>query len=423
MTSIGKEKRKLKILFISQYFYPEQFSNNAIAKELVGRGHSVAVVTCVPNYPQGKFFAGYSNKVKRTEYWEGVEISRAWTIARGSSRIRLLANFLTYPISALLRIKQIGRGDSDVSFVSMPSPLFQALAGIWAKRIWRIPTVYWVQDLWPETIQYLLNIKNKSLLKLLNAICGWIYRAADIVMVQSPAMIPLVERHGVPSKKIRVLSNTAAILHRPYCPRDFPDVRVLLPKGKFCVLFAGNVGESQGLEVLADAAHKLRDREEIAFVIVGNGRALPHFQNRVNELGLGDKFTFCGRRPEQEIPAFLSHADCLFFSLRDFPNFALTLPYKVQTYLASARPIVASVAGEGARVVREARAGLTCPPEDGEALARIIGEMADLSPERRASMGENGRRYFERFFSPEVVYGTLEDALMEAASGRGVGGA
>ena len=408
----------LKVLLISQYFFPEQFSNNGIAKELVIRGHAVTAVPCVPNYPAGVFFDGYGNAARRDEQWEGVNIRRVRTVARGESKFRLMLNYLVYPFSALWRISRTEAKRADVSFVSMPSPLFQAFAGIWARWAWGIPTVYWVQDLWPETVQYLFNLKDGWFLKLLDKICGWLYRKADIVMVQSPAMIPLVERHGVPRERIRVLHNTAAPFYLPQDPAEFPEIAAQMPGKPFKLMFAGNIGESQGLEVLVEAAARLRDRDDIAFIMIGNGRGLPALEARIAELGLEGRFTFCGRHPEEKMPGFFAQADALFVSLKDFPNFALTLPYKVQTYLACGKPVIASIAGEGARVVEAADAGLACPPEDPEALANAIATMADMDADARASMGANGRAYFEQNYAAPVVYGALEQALSDAAALR-----
>lgn len=406
------------ILFISQYFYPEQFSNNAIAQELVRRGHSVVAVPCVPNYPQGVFFDGYSNSDRRDETWNGVKIRRVRTISRGRSAWRLALNYFSYPFFALLKIATSDAKTADVSFVSMPSPLFQALVGIWARRIWRVPTVYWVQDLWPETVRYIFNLNDGLLLKLLDAICGWIYRRADLVMVQSPAMIPFIERHGVARSRIRVLHNTAPPIYKPLDRNCSPEIAALMPPGKFCLLFAGNVGESQGLELLVEAAYRIRHRDDIAYIIVGDGRALPALKDKVLELNLKDKFTFCGQRMEREMPQFFACADALFVCLRPFPNFELTVPYKLQTYLACERPILASISGEGARVVKEAGAGLACESGDAAALADAIERLADMRPSERREMGLNARLYFEKNYSPDVVYGVLEEALDEVSASR-----
>jgi glycosyltransferase involved in cell wall biosynthesis len=264
----------------------------------------------------------------------------------------------------------------------------------------------------------MFRIENRLVLRLLDAICGWLYRRADIVMVQSAAMPPLVERHGVAPEKIRVLPNTAAPFYRPELPEDHPKAASLVPKAPFVLMFAGNVGESQGLDLLVAAAELLRERDDIAYSIVGNGRAMDALVANIKDRGLGDRFSFAGRHPEAEMPGFFAQADAMFMSLKNYPNFALTVPYKTQAYMACAKPIVCSIRGEGARIVEEAGAGLACPPEDPGKLAAAIATMADMPSAEREAMGACGRRYFEANFAANVVYDLIEDTLAEVARSR-----
>lgn len=177
----------MHIAFVTQYFYPEQFSNNSIASWLSSEGHDVDVFSCVPNYPGGTFFEGYSNRQRREEEWQGVHIHRTRTVARGESSIRLALNFLTYPIAAAFTMRRALKGQKpDVSFVSMPSPLTQALAGLWLRFRKGTPCVYWVQDIWPESLLVTLGLKSPLVVRPLMALCGWIYRRADLGSLFSP---------------------------------------------------------------------------------------------------------------------------------------------------------------------------------------------------------------------------------------------
>lgn len=408
----------MRILFLSQYFAPEAFSNTQIAAWLAEKGHEVTVVSCVPNYPAGEFFEGYSNRQRRREMIGKVEVRRAWTLARGTTKLQLLANYVVYPFAAAWEISRLSAARADVCFVSMPSPLFQAFAGLFARWRYGTPTVYWVQDLWPETVKYLFDLREGPLLRLLDRLCGWIYRKADIVLVQSAAMPDLVGRHGVPLERIRILPNTAPEYYRPVPRQEAIAHAPVLPKGGFLLLFAGNIGESQGLEVLVHAADKLREREDIAYAIVGSGRGESAVRRQVAELDLIDRFHFLGRHPEEQMPIYFAQADALFMSLKDLPIFTLTVPYKLQTYMACGRPIVASINGEGRRIVEEAGAGYAVPADNPAALAAAIERMADLSSEERDRLGSHGRAFFERNFSTSVVYGILEQALRDAAIGK-----
>ncbi len=198
----------MKILFISQYFHPESFSNNDIAQSLVARGHEVEVVCCVPNYPDGVFYPGYSNYDRRKEQWNGIRILRARTVARGKSSTRLLLNYLVYPIMALATIWRHGSGSYDVSFTSMPSPIFQCVTSVVMKFWRRLPAVYWVQDIWPESLINTVGIRNSLLTRGLRVVCSFLYRRADIVLVQSQAFVSRLEAMGVSSERIIFFPNT-----------------------------------------------------------------------------------------------------------------------------------------------------------------------------------------------------------------------
>lgn len=408
----------MNIAFVTQYFFPEQFSNNAIARELVHRGHNVHVFCAVPNYPAGVFFEGYSNALRREDVWEGVRISRAYTLPRGAGIGSLILNYLTYPLTVCWTLHRRLVEPVDVCFVSQTSPVFQSLAGIFLRWRTGTPCVYWVQDIWPESVTYTLGIHNRAVVGLLNALCGWLYRRADIVMIQSAAFHSMIARFGVPEERIRLLPNTAPDSYVPMAPQDAPEYADLVPQDGFRLMFAGNIGESQDFDTLIAAAGLLRARHDLRWVIVGSGRDQARAQKLIAERGLEDRFHFLGRFPETEMPKLFAHADAMLVSLKDIPIFSLTVPYKVQCYMACGKPILASLSGEGARIIEEAEAGLTVPAGRPEALANAITRMMDLGPEARAAYAGNGRRYFEAHYSPDQVYGALECALQDAAGLR-----
>lgn len=404
----------MRVILISQYFHPEQFSNNAIAKNLVARGHDVHAVPCVPNYPSGTFFEGFSNRSRRLEMWEGVKITRAATIARGKSALTLIANYLFYPLSASWTIYRQVKERPDVSFVSMPSPLLQALVGIILRWRQGVPCVYWVQDIWPESATYTLGLKNPLIVRALGALCGWIYRRADIVLVQSAAFPPMIERHGVRPERIGVLPNTAPPTYRPLTPGEAPAQAVLVPQDGFRLMFAGNVGESQDFDTLVATADILREHEHLKWVVVGTGRDEARVRALIVAKKLDDRFHFVGRHPEEAMPSFFAHADAMLVSLKDIPIFSLTVPYKVQCYMACGKPIVAALNGEGARIVNESGAGTAVAAGDPEALAQAVLAMMQKTPDERDALASSSRAYFERHYSPEKVYGDLERFLRDA---------
>lgn len=400
------------VLYLSQYFYPEQFLNNHVARSLVRAGYEVDVVCCVPNYPSGRFFDGYSNRSRREEIWEGVGVHRVFTIPRGRSAVQLVMNYLTYPLTAAWRILRLGRRRGDVSFVSMPSPLFQAFAGIFAKKLWGIPTVYWVQDIWPDSAIITLGIRNRAAVCALQAICGWIYRQGDLVMVQSDGFHATIAAFGVPADRIVTLPNCAPDSFRPVAAEDVPDrIRSLLPRGRRTIMFAGNIGESQDFDTIIDAVALLPDECDCLIAVVGSGRDENRVRRCVEERRLGHRFLFLGRHAEHDMPAFFACADAMLVSLRDEPIFALTVPSKVQAYMACGKPILASLRGEGARIVADAGAGFTVTPTAPAELSAAIRRLAELSDDDLVAMGRASRHAFEQHYSLMAVTNRLAEHL------------
>lgn len=412
----------LHVAFVSQYFHPEQFSNNAIVETLVQRGHSVDVVTGVPNYGYDRFYDGYSNQQRREELWRGARIHRARTVARGKGKLGLLLNYLTFPLTGTITALHRIRRRADVSFVSMPSPPFQVLPAVVMNWLRGTPVVYWVQDVWPESAIHVLNLRNRAVIAVLSWVSGWIYRRADLVLVQSAVFPPMIARFGVPADQIRVLPNTAPPMYRPIAAAEAPAAQALMPAAAFRLMFAGNIGEAQDFDTLLRAAKLLLDHTGLHWVILGSGRELEPVRARCAELGLAGCFHLLGRQPEDSMPGFFAQADALIVSLKANEIFSRTVPYKVQCYLACGRPIIASLEGEGARIVQAAGAGLAAGPSDPEALAAAILRMMQMPAAERAAMGASGRAFFDAHYAEARVYGDLEDWLFEAAAlrpGRG----
>ncbi len=405
----------MKILFISQYFFPEQVSNNKMAEHLSSRGHSVEVCCAVPNYPAGEFFDGYSNSVRKEEWHGEVLIKRVWTIPRGKSKLQLLLNYLTFPLAACLDILKKQR-KPDVVFVSQLSPIFMIIPGIIQKWRSRCGLVCWIQDIWPESATFTLGIRSKIVISMLQVICGWLYRRADIVLVQSEGFVSRVAEFGVPRDRIRVLPNTAPPVYRPLNAEEAPEYAKMVPQSGFRLMFAGNIGESQDFDTVVAAACLLRDRDDLSWVVVGSGRDEVRVRRLVKENGLEARFFFLGRFREEEMPSLFAHADAMLVSLKDTPIFTITVPYKTQCYLACGKPIVASLGGEGARIITEAGAGLAVPPGRPEALARAIEQLMGSGAEQMQKYAENSRKYYEEKYSPEKVYSILENSIFDASS-------
>lgn len=402
----------MDILYLSQYFYPEQFLNNHVAAALAAQGHKVEVICCVPNYPSGRFFPSYDNFSQKNEQWNGVNINRVFTVPRGSGPLQLIANYLTYPLAASWRIMRLGRRRGSISFVSMPSPIFQALAGIFAKRIWKIPTVYWVQDIWPDSAIITLGVRNRFIVQILDGICGWIYRQADLVMVQSDGFHDSISRFGVPSARIVTLPNCAPDTFAPVAPNAIPDwIRSLIPRDRRIIMFAGNIGESQDFDTIIDAVASLSSDSTILLVVIGSGRDEQRIRRRVENEGLAYRFLFLGRHLESDMPFFFGCADIMLVSLRDEPIFALTVPSKVQAYMACGKAMLASLAGEGARIIQDSEGGMVVSPGSPAALADAMTKIGLMNAHELAALGWKARRAFEERYSLDRIIDQLVSRL------------
>ena len=409
----------MNVLFISQYFHPEPFSNTEIAQALVKRGHDVEVICCVPNYPEGIFYDGYSNSERRFEKWGDIRILRARTMARGKGRLSLFLNYLTYPPAALAAIAKKGVGDYSVSFTSMPSPIFQCVVALVLKRLRGVPAVYWVQDIWPESLINTLGLTNRPIKLLLTKFCSYLYRGADLVLIQSEAFRPRLENMGVDSSRIAFFPNTAP---DEFIPLDKsavnPAIIALVPQAPLRLMFAGNVGESQNLDLIVRAAAKLRHHHSIQWVIVGSGRDLERIQQSITSAGLDDIIKPVGRHPTNKMPDFYALADAMIISLKDTEIFKLTVPYKLQTYMGAGKPVIGSISGETKRIIEQANMGYCAEAEDLEGFCASVMQFASLNIEQRQRLASNARNYFNAHYNAENVFNGLEEKLLTVAHDR-----
>ncbi len=401
----------MKILIVSQYFRPESFRINDLALTLKERGHEVSVLTGKPNYPDGDIFEGYRAWGCSTEDWCGVKIYRVPLIARGSKNtIKLALNYLSFIVSGLLFAPWLLRQESyDAILVYAPSPIFQAIPASFLGWLKRCPVALWVQDLWPESAQATGYINNPWILKLLESMVRFVYRHADLLLVQSKAFQAPVAAlaHGKP-----IVYYPNSVESAFYSPPDMLLPSIVGLAGEFPVLFAGNVGVGQAVEVIVAAAEILRDYPEINFVVLGKGSRWDWMREQVEVLGLSN-LHLAGRYPVETMPGLMRQAAALLVTLADQPIFAATIPNKVQAYMAVGKPILACLNGEGARIVCEANAGLAVPAEDAVALADGILRLYRMSAQEREKIGQNGRAYFREHFDHDRLVDQLVDHLHE----------
>jgi len=408
----------MRVLIVSQYFWPENFRINDLALGLAQLGHEVCVLTGNPNYPAGRFFPGYGMLGRWRERWSGIEIKRVPLISRGPGRgVRLALNYASFAMSAsVLGPFRCRRPSCDVILVYEPSPVTVGLPALVLKAVTGAPLLFWVQDLWPESLSATGAVKSRWPLAAVQRLVRFIYARCDRVLVQSKAFVEPVRAMGVPLQKIVYFPNSAEDFYQPLA-REESALPVELPQG-FRVMFAGNVGTAQGFETILDAAERLRGRADLHWLIVGDGRQLAWVREEIGRRGLQASMHILGRHPAESMPAWFAHADAMLVTLRGDPIFALTIPAKLQSYMACARPIVASLDGEGARVVREAGAGVAVPAGDADGLARAVLELANMPNAEREAMGRRGQVYFAAHFERGRLLAQLADLMEELKAAR-----
>lgn len=384
----------MKILLVSQFFWPENFIINDLMKKIARLGHGVDVFTGKPNYPGGDIFDGYEQYGDQFEIYDtNIEVFRSPVVPRKSGGAKeLIVNYLSFVWYGITHFPKFAKKkEYDVILVFATSPITAAIPAIFLRFIKRTHLIVWVQDLWPQSLSATGFIKNPFVLKLIGVMVRAIYFCADTILVQSKAFIEPVAEY-TDRKKIVYYPNSfdlAGLKGGVDLPLEFKNIL----ENNFCVVFAGNIGKAQSVETLIDAAARLRELPDFKLVLVGSGSMMEWVQDRKRELGL-DNLILAGRYDSEAMPYIYRLADGLVVTLKNEDIFSYTIPSKIQTYLAMAKPIVAAINGEGGKVIKEADAGFVCSAEDSKGLAELMRKLYHTGIEDRTRLGENGYKYF-----------------------------
>lgn len=404
---------RLRILVVSQYFWPENFRINDLVREWVKRGHQVTVLTGHPNYPDGEVFAEYLENSSKFALFEGVPVHRVPMLARARGSFRLVLNYASFALGAsLFGPMKLRFYRPDVIFVFEPSPVTVGLPAVLLGHLKRCPVVFWALDLWPETLAAIGVVRSPQVLCVVARVVRFIYNRCTLVLGQSRSFLPSISRHCDDPSKVRYFPSWAEDVFQHQI--DGPITAVPSPPGTFSILFAGNVGEAQDFSSVLDAASILKHRNDIRWLIVGDGRRSAWVAEQVQRQGLEERVLLLGRFPLDRMPAFYAQADALLVCLKNDPVFSMTIPGKVQSYLAAGRPIIGMLNGEGADVIQAARAGLTCDAGDSIGLVERILQLSAMAPSERQQLGANGRQYAFEHFRRDHLMDQLDELLAEA---------
>lgn len=403
----------MRILVVSQYFWPENFRINDLVKEWVQRGHEVTVLTGIPNYPAGEVFDAYRQQPNSFAEYEGAKVFRVPMLPRGTGGLRLMLNYLSFVLGGVIwgpwRLRCL---QADAIFVFEPSPVTVGLPAVWLGKIKKAPVVFWALDLWPETLAAIGVVRSPRVLAWVGNLVRFIYNRCTLVLGQSRGFLGSIAKYCDDKAKIRYFPSWAEDLFTNSSVQFAPEVPDL--PDTFTVVFAGNIGEAQDMPAVLDAAERLKENAGIRWVIVGDGRKSEWLRSEVVRRGLDKQVLLVGRFPVERMPSFYAHADALLVSLKRDPVFSMTIPGKVQSYLMAGMPLLGMLDGEGATVIREAQAGLTCDAGDSECLAEAVEALAAMPLEERQQLGMNGRRYAEQEFGRTELIDRLETMLAEA---------
>jgi glycosyltransferase involved in cell wall biosynthesis len=396
----------MRILVITQYFWPENFRVNDLCLELKNRGHMLTILTGKPNYPNGIFFDGYSFFNKNFEYWENIQIYRSKIIPRKNGNgINLFINYLSFTFFSCLKIFSI-KDKFDKIIVYQLSPGTIGFTGVLAKFVFKAPLYFYIQDIWPESLTDAGGIKSNFILKLVNSMMNYFYKKSNLILVQSNGFIDFLVNKGVERNKIKYLPNTVESFYKPEKVLDFYNTK--FPNG-FNILFAGNIGYAQDFDTILNAAYILSTKKiYVNWVILGDGRAKAGLIIKIKNLNLSSNFYFIGTCPSVEMPFYFACADLLLVSLKKSDIFSLTIPSKVQSYMACKKPIIGNIDGIAAKTINDAGAGLCSPSGNSNILAENIEIFISKSSQDKHKLSENSYNYFLQNFERTLVYNKLE---------------
>lgn len=391
----------MRILIFSQYYHPEQFLINEIAEGLVERGHKVSVITGLPNYPGGIVFPGYKSQSRRDEIINGVEVHRCSIIPRGSSKLHLILNYVSYMCKANARAKQL-TDEYDVVFLYQLTPILQAYPAIKYAKKHKKRLICYCLDLAPASGEEFIK-KRKLLFSLYKRFSKWAYSNCDCIAVTSKMFVDYLQQtHGISQQKIVYLPQHASdLLLKQDLTKHNAD-------GIIDFMFAGSIGFGARLDHIIDAADNLRNMGiQFRIHFVGDGGDKAKLEEMVKMKELQEHVFFYDAVPMNQMVEMYRKADALVVSLR---KGQLTVPGKVQAYMATGKPILGAMDGSGRDLIEEAKCGICVAAEDTKAITAMMKDYID-NPDAYYNYGLNGREFFIKHFTLNEFMNGFENLL------------
>lgn len=393
----------MKVLITSMYYRPENLPINSVVDLLKKNGVEIDVLTAKPNYPEGKFYMGYGIFSKIYYQEEGLGVYRLPIFPRGKRKITLALNYLSFVVSGVLMAPFLLRKKNyDLIFVYANSPITKTIPAILLAKLKKTPVIVWVQDLWPESILY-SGIKLPGfLISIIRYITKLIYLNVDVIATQSQSFNKKISNDfGIETNKIIHLPNTIdSLFLTKQSDAILPD-QFTNNLGRFNIVFTGNIGDAQNLDDLIAASNSIKKKDSsIKFFIIGAGSKLEEYRELVSSKNIENIF-FLGSFPLSYMPSFIAKSDLMLISLKDEEIYNLTIPNKLQSYMASGKPVLGNISGASADLIEKSKCGHIVKPNNPDLLCNKIIEMSRLDRRSLELMGNNGKLYFEDHFSNE----------------------
>jgi len=405
----------LRILIITQYFWPENFRINEVSEELVKLGHEVYILTGYPNYPKGEIYSVFKKDKKNFSQYKGAEIIRVPILSRKKNNFNLALNYISFLLNSIFigYFKLKGK-ELDIIFTCQLSPVTIGITSAFFSKIRNIPQIFWVQDLWPDTL-VALNILNKNWqINLFKILVNWIYSRCDLILAQSKNILKEIKKY--PSVKDN-------IYYFPTWGESNLFLKIALPaieieqKDIFTIVFAGNIGEAQDFPNLIKAVQNMifNNIKNFRIILIGDGSKKEWVISEVKKLNIEQYFEFYNSYPLERMPSFFRHADALLVSLLNKKVFNMTIPGKIQFYLSSGIPIIGMICGAGAEVIKNSKGGFVCDSGDYLSLSKIIQKVILLDKKNLQKIGLKGKEYANKEFSKTTLIKKLDKILIKTS--------
>ncbi len=398
----------MKILVVCQHYYPEQFRITDICERLAADGDDVTVLTGLPNYPIGRVPKEYKLGRKRREIINGVNVRRCVVVGRYGGTIKLALNYLSFMISASLKALFIKK-DFDLIYVYQLSPVLMALPGILMKKRTKKPLYLYCLDLWPESIKNIISSEKNLIFRFMRKLSRHIYSQCDKISVTSEPFISYLNIvHGIQREKINYIPQHAE--------SELLSMDLVSSNDVVQFVYMGNIGNAQDIECILSAAERIKDECRFNINLIGAGSFLEKSKEIARQKGLDGIVVFHGRHPIEKMPDFYRLADACLITLKAKSLIGLTMPAKLQGYMAAGKPIIGAIEGAAKKIINESGCGVCVGAGDSEGLSQAMKHFIEF-PNMYNKCGGNGRDYFRRYFTKETFMEKFRFTINEITKG------